>query len=1054
MRIPQTLWLVPLAIFLGFGTVLGFFAVEEMRTSKLQAAYLSGIAGQIHFSLQDGPNPDWRVPVAGPYNQRLGYSYLPVFVKGLEAEGYKVARQMRASPRYTQLLDLGLYPVYRAKTTAGLGLFDRDGQTMYSSSYPSHVFPDFASIPPLLVRTLLHIENRELLNDGPVTRNPVIEWRRFFYALFGQVIRPFAPGFNAGGGSTLATQIEKFRFSPSGQTGNAIEKIRQIATASLKVYMDGPDTRAAREHIVLDYLNSTPLSARQSFGEINSLGDGLWAWFGHSVNDVMTALNLPETDPDSLRTKAIFYREALGLIIAQRRPSHYLLSNRDSLDDLTDVTLERLAEADVISQELRRAARKARFRYLAEPPPPVPLSFLEQKAANALRTHLLTMLGIKKFYELDRLDLKATSTLDQEVQKNVIDFLKKMSDPEFVSSAGMYGFRLLNPGNDLSAIKWSVLLYEKTEDGNRLRVQADNIDAPLDMNEGVKLDLGSTAKLRALVTYLEIVGELYRRYAGLADEDLQSLGEESPDALTSWATSWLRAHPDALLVDMLDAAMQRKYSANPNEVFFTSGGALRFENFEKSDNYKTLTVREALRNSVNLCFIRMMRDIVNYTIGQGQQTKEELLSDPDHPARRDYLERYADKEGTTFLNRYINDYANLPPDEALEKITRRARKGATARTILFRSIRPKAGFEEYAAYMRKHMASGLDDARLKKLYNDYPADRYSLSDRGYIAGLNPLELWLVSYKAANPKASRAAILSVSNAVRIESYAWLFHPRKQSAQNTRIRILLEQDAFARIQQRWARLGYPFDRLVPSYATSIGSSADKPGALAELVGILLNGGVRKPNLRFEKLHFAEGTPFETVLVPSGGRGVQVLDPAIARTVLEGMSDVVENGTGRRLKGAYVDVNGNPLTVGGKTGTGDHRYDEYASGGHLISSRVVNRTGTIMFFIGDRFFGAVTAHVAGEKAGDYKFTSGLSSQMVKALQPILYPLIAKADPPMTAQVEQAPQEQGESSQPTVAPVAAKDKEPKKPAAKKAPPADEYHDIDETTTRILGVP
>ncbi len=64
--------------------------------------------------------------------------------------------------------------------------------------------------------------------------------------------------------------------------------------------------------------------------------------------------------------------------------------------------------------------------------------------------------------------------------------------------------------------------------------------------------------------------------------------------------------------------------------------------------------------------------------------------------------------------------------------------------------------------------------------------------------------------------------------------------------------------------------------------------------------------------------------------------------------------------------------------------------APGGRLISSRVVNRTGTFVFYIGDHFFGTITAHVAGEDAADYKFTSALSAQMLKALAPILNPLI----------------------------------------------------------------
>jgi beta-lactamase class A len=42
-----------------------------------------------------------------------------------------------------------------------------------------------------------------------------------------------------------------------------------------------------------------------------------------------------------------------------------------------------------------------------------------------------------------------------------------------------------------------------------VRVQTDTSDQALDINEGSKLELGSTAKLRVLTTYLEIVAELH-----------------------------------------------------------------------------------------------------------------------------------------------------------------------------------------------------------------------------------------------------------------------------------------------------------------------------------------------------------------------------------------------------------------------------------------------------------------------------------------------------------------------------------------------------------------
>ena len=72
------------------------------------------------------------------------------------------------------------------------------------------------------------------------------------------------------GGSTLATQIEKFRHSPEGRTGGIEDKLRQITTASVRAYQDGPLTAAARHRIVVEYINSTPLAARAGFGEVTA----------------------------------------------------------------------------------------------------------------------------------------------------------------------------------------------------------------------------------------------------------------------------------------------------------------------------------------------------------------------------------------------------------------------------------------------------------------------------------------------------------------------------------------------------------------------------------------------------------------------------------------------------------------------------------------------------------------------------------------------------------------------------------------------------------------
>src|SRR3970282_1131513 len=97
----------------------------------------------------------------------------------------------------------------------------------------------------------------------------------------------------------------------------------------------------------------------------------------------------------------------------------------------------------------------------------------------------------------------------------------------------------------------------------------------------------------------------------------------------------------------------------------------------------------------------------------------------------------------------------------------------------------------------------------------------------------------------------------------------------------IQVTVEREAFQRILTSWRRLGYPFADIVPSLGTAIGSSGDRPGALAELVGILLNDGIRRPVIRVEEVHFAEGPPFEVVVKRDSTAGTGAMASALTTT-----------------------------------------------------------------------------------------------------------------------------------------------------------------------------
>jgi hypothetical protein len=242
----------------------------------------------------------------------------------------------------------------------------------------------------------------------------------------------------------------------------------------------------------------------------------------------------------------------------------------------------------------------------------------------------------------------------------------------------------------------------------------------------------------------------------------------------------------------------------------------------------------------------------------------------------------------------------------------------------------------------------------------------------------------------HPGASQTQVMQASSDQRQAVYAWLFSTHRKQAQDKRILGLLEGEGFLEVHRQWAHVGYPFDSLVPSYATALGASADRPAALAELMGILVNGGLHKPTTRIRSLHFAAATPYETLLQHKPAQAERVLAPEVAQAVLAAARQVVEDGTAKRVKQAFVRSDGSIIAVGGKTGTGDQRFDTYGPGGSLIASRVVNRSATFVFNIDERFFGTIIAYVPGAQAAAYDFTSGLPVQLLKVLAPKLMPLI----------------------------------------------------------------
>mgnify|MGYP005811878623 CR=1 FL=1 len=964
-------------------------AAYEVRTSALQSWLFSRWAARLSYHVGPGPSPRIAFPEAGPFDQRLGYTRIPEFTRRLEQRGYRVVAQARFSDAADRLAHWGILPPYREPVLPGLVIRDAAGEALYDSRAGHVSFRDSGDIPPVLAQTLLFIENRRLQEPSDPRENPVVDWPRLAKAGALYAGRKLGLPFPAEGGSTLATQMEKFQHSQSGRTGSPAEKFRQMMSASLRAYQDGADTRVERAQILLQYLNTMPLAAAPGWGEVNGLGDGLVAWFGARPAEVLQALASPSLRPEAVQA----YKHVLTLLCAVRAPTYYLVQNRAALEERVQSYATLLRRAGVIDREFARRLRAAPVSFLQQKTSPPDRLVAERKAMNHLRVWLAQLLGESNLYTLDRLHVEVDSELDLRLQQGVASFLARLRDPVFLAGQGLIGDRLLG-GGDPRDVVYSFLLLERTPHGNVVRVHTDTLDEPFDINSGMKMELGSTAKLRTLAHYLELVSGLYEELSPLDGEALARRAAGARDPLTRWAAETLRRQSGLGLATLLQLALDRTYSASPAEVFFTGGGAHTFANYDRDEDHRVYSVRDGLIQSVNLVYIRLLRDIVRFHEARLPYDAAAVLSNPDHPIRHRLLTEIADAEAIGALASAYREYRGLSGREVEARLLGKPAQDLRRLTILFFAWHRGEGEEALGRWLASRVGP-VAPRQVHALAQAYGNPQLSLADFGFLLGRHPLEVWCAGELASTPGLSWTGLRARSaEAIRVAS-AWLFKTANRRAQDLRLRIRIEQDAFARMAPSWRRLGFPFEELVPSLATAIGSSSDRPDALAELMGIILNDGVRLPTVAVQRLRFAVGTPYETVCEPAPEPAARVMSATVARALRPVLAGVTTRGTARRLAGAFVDAAGAAIEVGGKTGSGDNRYKTFAQGGAVTSARPVSRTAVFAFYVGDRYFGVITASVTGREAGTFHFTSTLPVAVLKLLAPAIQDRIQERRP-----------------------------------------------------------
>ncbi len=125
----------------------------------------------------------------------------------------------------------------------------------------------------------------------------------------------------------------------------------------------------------------------------------------------------------------------------------------------------------------------------------------------------------------------------------------------------------------------------------------------------------------------------------------------------------------------------------------------RFNNFRHEDDGRIPTLRESLRESINLPFIRLMRDVVRYSTYQAPSNSAALLKDDDNPRRQEYLSQFADREGTVFLLRFWKRYKDKTTQERLDTFLDGIHPTAIRLAAVHRYLLPGADRTTFSAFV-------------------------------------------------------------------------------------------------------------------------------------------------------------------------------------------------------------------------------------------------------------------------------------------------------------------------------------------------------------------
>jgi hypothetical protein len=956
---------------------------EEVRYG-IGFRYLANQVDKVaQLQLKPGQPSAWTIPIPeSPRWQRDGLTYYQQLFSVLNEANFTIDtdKHLALTPQARKLLDMGIVPFdhYQGEALSGLQIKDRDQTIVYQFEYPFQ-FESFDNIPRFLLKALLVWENDKLRHlilpeenqdNNRIQLNYLIEGPRIIKSLAEYAQYKLTGKGEYSGGSTLMTTLEKINNTPGGRTQSVNDKLKQMIGAGLHLY--GDDAEQVAKKALVDFLNTVPMAGgpKEYVGALYGFGASYYAWFGQTLEQLQLQL---QSKDQVLRAQA--FKNICALIVSIRRPSQ-LNYDKSQVNQQANLLLKRLKQKELLDSVLYRKARALMPAWEPNARPATVMDYARHRESFSARneyTRLFRKAVEKKsganqaklinLQSIDAMPVTIEMTTDARLEGEIRQVLDEMytevaQQSPFVQS---YQKGLLNELSleQLQKIEYGVMVLE-IDEHRQWRIlantdtQSDKVYNPATQG---RFQWGSTAKLRVLVNYLAIIhNEALKLQADMKALNFERLQhyKHSSVVIKSLLARFLEKNPRADMKTILNWAMSRRISADPKQKFLTGESWHQFHNYQTSDDKKNPDLWQMTTESINLSFVRLMRDVVNYYIDELGYDKKQILTDKKNRVRQIIIAEAIAREEQLYrdgLQYFIGQIKNtLAKNETLSQ-----KQLLTRARLVVQQI---ADSEDKQAQQYHPLVS------LFKRITYYE------------------KAWLLARLTDQMMVGKRTTREAEELIIKQTSAW-FKTSRSWIKNT-LYTYMEREAFTKkITPAWKKLGYPFE-VSPSYAVVLGSSGDTPMALLELAGTLLNDGIREKNISaVERIILSPDTIFET---PFRVQHTQerAIPAEVARIAKKAMSGVLNKGTAifasRHPLMHYVE------TSGAKTGTGDNRYYD----------RAVNRSAAVVSILdkGDnlsKYAICITMSVTEGDIDQYRFTSKIPVRILSRIADHLTPVIA---------------------------------------------------------------